>query len=200
MADQHEGIIAQGHGLDLGVIQRAGHTDISLAVKNHFQDLNRRPRAQTDHHFRIGRLVVLHHVGQKISANRKSRGDIQSAARGWLQLMDGLTGQSHVAKELFRMRAECFSGGGEGEVGMGAREELHAERILQSANARAHGRLADAQGVGGAMESTVCDDCQKRFHLVNFHRDLANRRYSMPGPPRPQEHREGLPPVSGRLY
>lgn len=169
MADEDKRIVAQRHGLDFGMIQRTGNADIGFAIENHFQDLHRSARAQTDHHLGIRRLIILHHVGKKIGAHGKCRGNIQRAARGRLELVHGLARQGDIAQKLFGMGTEYFSSMGEREIAVRAGEEFHAERIFESMNTGAHGGLADAQSLGSAMESAVRDDGEEGFDLVNFH-------------------------------
>jgi hypothetical protein len=48
-------------------------------------------------------------------------------------------------------------------------EQSSTKRFLQSTNPGAYRRLADAQGVGGAVETAVGCNCQKRFELEYFH-------------------------------
>ena len=106
MAYEYERVVAKGHSFDFGMIERARDTDISIAVEDHFEDLSGSSRADGDHSFGIGGLVVLDYVGEKISADRKGSGDIERTAGGRLEFVDGLAGEGDGAEELFGMRAK----------------------------------------------------------------------------------------------
>jgi hypothetical protein len=95
MPNQDEGIVAQRHGLDFRMIQRARDTYVRFAVKDHLQHVHGIAGPETDHDIRIRRLIILQHVRQEVGANGKGGGNSQGAAGGRLQLMHGLPGQGH---------------------------------------------------------------------------------------------------------
>lgn len=193
VADEHQRIVAQGHGFDFGMIQRAGDADFGVAVEDHFQDLRGIAGTDRDHRFRVGSLVVLDDVWKEIGANRKRGGDIERAAGGGLKLVDGLAGESDGAEKLLGMRAERLAGGRERNAGAAAFEKRHPERVFEGVNAGADGGLADAKRFGGAMEAAIGDDGEERFDLVDFHERLRRCKgiRRLPGPARR---------VPGRLY
>src|ERR1700723_1351497 len=174
VADQNQGIVAQGHSFHFRMVQRTRDANFYFAVEDHLQHLRRSSGSQAHHDFWIRCLIILHYIRQKISAHRKSRRNAQRSTRRWLQFVYCLPGFGYVTQELFSMRTQGFAGWGNYESGAGSREQFHAERIFERPDARAYGRLADAQRGGGAVKSAVRANRQKRLDLVNFHAVLAN--------------------------
>src|SRR2546427_502031 len=58
---------------------------------------------------------------------------------------------------------------GERHAVLAALEEPHAQRVFEGANARAHGRLSEAERFGGAPEAAEGADREERLDLRDFH-------------------------------
>lgn len=175
MADEDQRVVAEGHGFDFGMIEGAGDADVGIAVEDHFEDLSGIAGADGDHRFGIGGLIVLNHVGEEIRADGEGCGDIERAAGRWLEFVNGLAREGDNAEELLGMRAEGFAGGREGKAGAFAVEENDTERVFEGVDAGADGGLADAEGFRGAVETTIGDDGEEGFDLVDFHESPPKR-------------------------
>ncbi len=141
MADEDEGVIAQGGGFDFGMEERASDADVGFAVENHFQNFHGISGAKGDEDFRVGGLIVLQNVRKEIGANRKSGGDAQSAEFGGLVFMDHLAGERDLPKELLGVGTQRFTSGRKRQAIAVASEERDAERFFESANSSAYSGL-----------------------------------------------------------
>ena len=151
------------------MIQRARDADFCFAIQNHFEHLQGSAGAQADHHFRIGGLVVLDHVRQKVGADGKRGGDAQRAADGRLQFVDGLARAGYIAQKLLGMRTQGLASRRNGEAAADAGEKLHSERIFERTHAGANGGLAYPESRCGAVKTAVSDYGEESFDLVDFH-------------------------------
>jgi len=96
--------------------------------------------------------------------------------------MDGLAGDGHLPQELFCVGTQSLTGQGEGKFAVFALEEPSTKRLLQSTNPGAYRRLADAEGIGGAVKTAVGCNCQKSFELEYFHGRQASRTFILDVP------------------
>src|SRR5260221_5880915 len=86
-----------------------------------------------------------------------------------MHLVDGLSGNGHLPQNLLRMGTQRFSRQRERKLAMFAFKEPSTKRLLQSTNAGANRRLADAQGLGSTVKAAIRRNRKKRFELEYFH-------------------------------
>ena len=169
MTHQDERIVPQRHGLYPRMIERTGDADVRLSIQNHLEHLHGIARPETDHHFGILRLVILHHIRQKISADGKGTRDAQRSPSARLEFMDRLSRHGCDAKQLLGVRPEGFSGRRQQQVRSHPLKQRNPERIFERSNARADSRLAHAQSAGRPVKSAVRNHGKKSFQLIDFH-------------------------------
>src|SRR5690242_17606149 len=83
--------------------------------------------------------------------------------------MNGLAGDGHLPQHLLRVGAQGLARERKRKFAVVSLKEPSTKRLLQSTNAGAYCRLADAQGLGGAVKPAIGRNCQKSFKLEYFH-------------------------------
>src|SRR5260221_8508824 len=99
-----------------------------------------------------------------------------------------------MPKSLLRRGTEAFPRKRERKLAMFALEEPTTKRLLQSTNARANRRLADAQGLGSTVKAAIRRNRQKRFELEYFHGGRASGTFILDVPIEIVYHRDNHNP------
>ena len=160
--------------------ERASDADVGFAVENHFQNFHGISGAKGDEDFGVGGLIVLQNVREEIGADRKSGGDAQRAEFGGLVFVDDLAGERDLPQELFGMGTKGFTCGRKRQAIAVAGEERDAKRFFESADSSAYSGLGYTQCLSGAVETTVGEDGEEGFELVDFHRITSKMRRDLP--------------------
>src|SRR5207249_2132307 len=156
--DQDERVVPKGERLDLGVVDGARQPDLRLGAQHHLEDLLRVPRPDGDEDLGVRGLEALEHVGQEVGADREHGGDAERAARRRAEVVDRLAGEGDGVEELLGVGTERAPRRGERHAVLAPLEEPHAQRVFEGADARAHGRLSEAERFGGAAGAAVAAD------------------------------------------
>ena len=180
MADEDEGVIAQGGGFDFGMEERASDADVGFSVEDHFQNFHGISGTKGDEDFGMSVLIVLQNVREEICADRKSGGDAQRAEFGRLVFVDDLAGEGDLPQQLLGMGTQRFTSGRKRQAIAVACEKRDAERFFESANSSAYSGLGYTQCLSGAVETTVGEDGEEGFELVDFHRISSKMRLELP--------------------
>ena len=67
---EHERVVPEREGLDLGVAEGAREPDLRFAAQDHLENLLRVPRPDGDEDLGIHRLEALEHIGQEVGAEQ----------------------------------------------------------------------------------------------------------------------------------
>src|SRR5260370_1365132 len=167
--DQDERVVAQRERLDLGVVEGAREPDLRVPPQDHLEDLLRVPRADGHERLRRGALEALQDVGQEVRADREHGRDLERAAGGRPEVVDGLAAERHGPEELLRVGARGAARRRRRATVLSALEELHAERGLEPPDARAHRRLSEPQRVGRTAGAAEGADREEPLDLRDLH-------------------------------
>ena len=136
----------------LAVDRRQEQPEVELARRERRRLLGRKHLAQRERHARPGGLEGLEQPGEHAVVGERDEADAQPAllARGHAAQLE------HRALELrddaARLLEEAGALGGELDPPAAAREQRHAEPLLERADGARQRRLRDVQRLGGAAE------------------------------------------------
>src|SRR5207249_11195102 len=88
---------------------------------------------------------------------------------GRAEVVVGAAGEGEGVGELLGVGTQRSPGRGERNAVLAALEGPHAQRVFEGANARADGRLSEAERFGGAPEAAEGADREERLDLRDFH-------------------------------
>jgi hypothetical protein len=169
--DQHELILVEQRGDDLGVLDRSHEAEVALLAQHHLEHILRVPAAHRQVHARMVGLEPMQHGRQHVRAHRRRRTDRQSPAASAGNLDHRLVPPPHGGERPLGVRQEGAPGLGQAAAVTATSKENTAERALQSLDARRKRWLADEQGVRRAADRPVASHLDEGLELSELRSD-----------------------------
>jgi hypothetical protein len=155
---QHVLPFVAGQGDEVGIVgERFGrHADLGHLVDHHARHLVRRGLVQAHVHLRIGLAQLGHRHRQHVARLRVGGGDAQGAAVLRAELLADALEVAHLAHDEFDAFQHVLARLGDALEPLAvAREDVHAQLLLQLDDGLGHPRLRRVECLGGFRQVEV---------------------------------------------